>query len=163
MSRKKFSLQGMVTRESCANVDMSFVQIFNIEPVHQVDSKDSGTVTLVRLQKYFSCLLFLTTAHADACVPIVGLFFRHSSEKFFANRRKNFSPIVGKILFYLSRWGIRKTISASRWCLYCPHRLPQKLVLRRRAHHDKSAKRSACLHFSSRFILNIRFPVRSML
>ena len=27
--------------------------------------------------------------HADDCAPIVGLFFRQSPEKFFANRRKN--------------------------------------------------------------------------
>ena len=64
-----------------------------------------------------------------ACAPIVGLFFRQSPEKFFANHRKNFSPIVGKILFHLFRWGIRKAVSASRWCLRCPHRLPQKLNL----------------------------------
>ena len=54
---------------------------------------------------------------------------RQSSDYFFANRRKNYSPFVGKILFHLSRWGILKTVSASRWCLRCPHRLPQKLNL----------------------------------
>ena len=39
---------------------------------------------------YFSWLV----QHADDCVPIVGLFFRQSSEKFFAIRRKNLVSFV---------------------------------------------------------------------